>query len=653
LSPLPTKGTAPDLVVRQGSLSLRLSPDRMHALLELPAGHGEDPAQLRDRLDKLLNSQGVVHGIDQHAIDHILAGSGGGEGREIARGTPARNGNPQVEKHFSSALLSTGTQEGAEGEEGPPPCETIELVRQGKPIASVVLTGLVKAGSDIQGRPVAPKESVVLAAGANTVLSADRTILRAAVSGYPKLRRQQGPDGDVEVIELDPVVRLENEGMTATMTLLPSLPGQPALDIKALEELLHEAGVVFGIDTSALHRLAEHLATSIPAPLELLVARGRLPRQGEDAYLRFEVEIGPLPGKLLEDGSMDFRERRMFVGVRSGEVLACKVPATMGEAGCDVLGRPAPARPGRDLVVKVSDDAAFDAQSGEVRAVKSGVLSLVQENSLKVCSMQVIPGDINYATGNVDSRNSVAVNGSIMAGFIIRAGGDVEVKGNLNGGSILCGGNVVLHGGINGAASRIEAQGDADLKFINRGQAVAGGRAILRRESYYGTIHACGDIACEPSSRILGGEIVAGGKVVTGHIGSATAEPAYIAAAVDPQLFQQQQELLRQLGEKEAAWMQLEQRLGHDPNSPGAVRLVKELSRLQNRLADLSLIPPSLRDTRGQLLNPHQLGIDVHGTVFANTILRIGDVTQSLNADTSHKRFRLEPTGRTIVATSL
>jgi len=646
-----TKSSVADaLVFRQGALTLKLSPDRMQAILEVPAGHGEDPAVLRDRLEKLLHSQGVVHGVDQSAIERILTGSGGETAGEIARGTQPRNGNPQVENHFSTAMIQ-GVQE--EGDESPPAVETCELLRRGSQIASVVFTSSVKAGTDILGRPVEPEECIVLAAGANTVLSADRMTLRAAVSGYPKIRRQQNPSRGLVVIELEPVVQLGAEGMTASMTLQPSLPDKPALDQETLLALLQEAGVVFGIDTEAVHRIPEQLATPIPAPLDILVARGRLPRQGDDAYLRLEVELGPLPGKLLEDGSMDFRERRMFVGVRGGELLACKVAATKGEAGCDVLGRTVAARSGRDLVVKVSDDAGFDAQTGEVRALKSGVLSMVQENSLKVCSMLVIPGDIDYATGNIDSRDSVAVNGSIMAGFIVRAGGDVEIKGNINGGSIFCSGNVVLHGGINGATSRIEAQGDIDLKFINRGEAFADGRAVLRRESYYGTIHAGGDIACEPSSRILGGEIVAGGKVVTGQVGSATAEPAMIAAAVDPALFRQQQDLLRQLGEKEAAWMQLEQRLGHDSNAPGALRLIKELNRLQNRLADLSLIPPALRDPRGQIEKPHQVGIDVHGTIFANTLLRIGDVTQSLNEDTSHKRFRLDPTGRTIVVTSL
>jgi len=646
----PAAKTPETLVVRDGPLTLQLSADRMQATLELAAGHEEDSGALLERARHLLHSQKLVQGIDAEALERAVSAPGGMGPVLVARGTPARNGAPRLELHFATARLRSGDEEDPEA---PPPTETIELLRPGRPIASVELTGPVVPGCDLLGRPLAPQGGITLTAGPRTALAADGNQVTARISGYPQVRRGQNTGGETVAIELEPVVQLDPEGMTAAMKLLPPLPGSAVPDLATLQEMLREAGVVYGVELEALVRLGRQFDDIPLAPAEILVARGVLPRQGTDAFLRFEVEVGPLPGKLLEDGSMDFRERRMFVGVRAGELLACKVPATRGEAGRDVLGRPAPARAGRDLAVKVSDDAAFDESTGEIRALKAGVLSLVQGDSLKVCAMQLITGDVDFSTGNIDSRDSVKVGGAVHAGFIVKAGGDVELKGNLDGGSIISGGNVLLHGGISGSKGLVEARGDIDCKFIERGKALAGGNAVLRRECYYATIHAGGDILCEPSSRILGSELVAGGRLVTGQAGSATADPPMLAAAVDPEQFRLQQDLLRQLEEREQAWQQLEQRLGHDPHSPGALRLTKEMNRLRHRLADITLFPAALRDEGGRLRIPRQLGIDIHGSVFAGTLLRIGDVTLTLEADTSHKRFRLDPDGREIVASAL
>ena len=40
------------------------------------------------------------------------------------------------------------------------------------------------------------------------------------------------------------------------------------------------------------------------------------------------MDVGPVAGKLMGDGSIDFRERRMFIGVNKGELIATKVLAT-------------------------------------------------------------------------------------------------------------------------------------------------------------------------------------------------------------------------------------------------------------------------------------------------------------------------------------
>lgn len=88
--------------------------------------------------------------------------------------------------------------------------------------------------------------------------------------------------------------------------------------------------------------------------------------------------MGPLPGKIRGDGSIDFRDRKMFVGVNVGKLIAVNMPKTEGVAGKDVHGNSVPQNPGQDLIIKVTDDAVYDDETGEIRASRSGVLSMVR-----------------------------------------------------------------------------------------------------------------------------------------------------------------------------------------------------------------------------------------------------------------------------------
>ena len=135
------------------------------------------------------------------------------------------------------------------------------------------------------------------------------------------------------------------------------------------------------------------------ALLNITIARGLLPINGKDAYFRFEIETGPIPGKILKDGTIDFRERRIFTGVDENQVIAIKIPQTSGTPGMNVLGEVISPQPGNDLAVKVSGDVNYSPETGQVTATKAGVLSTVKGNDIKSKRQTNNPRECGFLSG--------------------------------------------------------------------------------------------------------------------------------------------------------------------------------------------------------------------------------------------------------------
>lgn len=153
-------------------------------------------------------------------------------------------------------------------------------------------------------------------------------------------------------VNMIPMVHVSTDKMQALLTLYPPLSDKPALQQEGLETILREEGINFGIDQAILTENVKKLAT-LKSPLNSIpIARGMLPIDGKDAYLRLELEIGPIPGKILRDGTIDFRERKIFTGVDENQVIAVRVPETIGTPGINVFGESIPQQPGKDITVK-------------------------------------------------------------------------------------------------------------------------------------------------------------------------------------------------------------------------------------------------------------------------------------------------------------
>ncbi len=513
-------------------------------------------------------------------------------------------------------------------------------------------------------------------AGTNTYLSEDKNQVLARVTGYPTIDFCPVQESDEKVLDVsvEPLFQLSENRMEASIIIKPLLYNYTTLTSENLYQLLTSAGIVSGVEYKELNLTKESIRKGFTDSDRIVLARGQETIAGTNAYLRFKLEIGPIAGKLLEDGSIDFRERKIMVPVSEGQVIAIKIPATEGTPGVTVLGEVIAPRPGEDIEVKTSNDAVYSPEKRQVSATSDGVLSVVQDNIIKVCSKQEIPGDIDYTTGNIESRNSVVIHGSVFPGFQVKTDGDLEIKGSIMSTQVSSLSNIVIKGGIIGNASSVTTSGDVDIRFIEQGQISCKGNCVIRKQCYYSYISSGGNIRCKEHSSIVGGELIAEGNISLGDAGAPSADPVFLAAGVVAKRLYQFRKLQQRLEEHQTSIIQ---RL---KGYTGVARTKKlrslksglEEMKLQhlriNMIPETDLYSRSIEETDTdqpvqtvtqndqtdtKSVDIGKISIDVHGTIFAGTLIQIGNRTLTVEHTIALRRFKLDDTKSHILAMPL
>jgi len=521
------------------------------------------------------------------------------------------------------------------------PVESAEIIRRGTPLIRLI-------PSEDSEAIVAP---CILIEGENSYLSDDRTVISSKVDGFPTLTRSSNKGIDQYLLSITPLCHISSDKMMADISLFPPVKGGIELHADLVKEILVENEIRFGFHNKHIQKLLDTCKTNNSKILREPVARGLLPMDGKDSFLRFAIEIGPLPGKILGNGKIDFRERKMFVGVKKGQTIATRIPATAGTPGLNVSREQVKQVPGRDLPVIVSDDASYNEETGIITASKNGILSMVGNNSIKVCSKQVIPGNIDYSTGNIESHDAVEISGTILPGFKVVTHGDLLLGGNARSAIIECKGNLVIKGGIRGQQSNVKVDGDADFSFMEKGRLRVKGNVIIRKQAYYTKIMVDGDIICTENSQIMAGKLLCGGNLTLGSVGSANSPPALIAAGISPGRYLRYLNLRSQLFDNTEELTLFLQRFGVTKKVQERKSMEETIRLLKREMRQLDLVPGAIKTERDRYIET--ISIKVYGTLFAGTEIQIGNATKTIYHDRHKVRFSLERQGGELVESEL
>lgn len=338
-------------------------------------------------------------------------------------------------------------------------------------------------------------------------------------------------------------VELTEDEMKAYVHFVPPRFSGRHMEVDDVLEALKNAGVVTGIKEEQIREYLEQMDYGTP----LLAAEGEKPRHGQNAYVDYKVRIDRAGVAFEEDekGQVDFRDLDLLENVVVGQVLAVKVPAEEGIPGRTVTNRVLPAKSGKDTNIGYGKNTILSEDGMELTAATNGQV-VFKNNKILVEEVLYINGDVSLETGNITSLGSVVIAGSVQDNFIVKAAGNVEIKGTVQKALIEAEGDIVIRQGISGRdEAKIESTaGSIYAKFIQQTSVMAEIDVVVSEGILHSNVDAGSRILCNGKrARIVGGLIRAGEEVNARFIGSDSFTKTEIRVGIIPKVLQQVAEL--------------------------------------------------------------------------------------------------------------
>ena len=228
--------------------------------------------------------------------------------------------------------------------------------------------------------------------------------------------------------------------------------------------------------------------------------------------------------------------------VKAGQLVARRTPPTPGAAGKDVKGKPLPANEGQDRSLQAGDNvgAEMEGKMEQFYATSDGALRS-SNDELFVVERLTIKGDVSFNTGNLDFEGEIYVDGSVVQGFSVKAGGAITIADTVESGATVASQEDITVGkGIVGRRTKIVAGGNVRAQFVQEATVRTGKDIVLGNYAYHAHLRAGGRIAVFRGIGTRGGSIMGGQSwarqgMETHIAGTRTGTPTTLTAGLDPE----------------------------------------------------------------------------------------------------------------------
>ncbi|MDG0793569.1 FapA family protein [Cohnella ginsengisoli] len=395
-----------------------------------------------------------------------------------------------------------------------------------------------------------------------------------------------------------------------------------------------------------------------------VVAIGLQPNPGVNGYVKvlFEDQSQSKRPAEREDGSVDYREMKQLANVKTGQLIATRVPPLPGTAGIAVTGDPVAPKEGKEASFKVGKNVVVNPDKTAMYAAMDGLVTWTDKDKLNVFPVYEINGDVDYHTGNIDFVGTVVIRGNVLTGFRIRASGDIRVTGGVEGADLESDGSIEISGGIIGSGKgHVKAGVDVKCSFVQESNVTAGQDVIVSQSIMHSNIRAVRSIRCEGAKGlIVGGLLQAGDLVVARTIGNSMSTVTSIEVGLKPELRQELADLrqqVRQLSESldktEKALVLLDQLAAAGQLSADRLTMRIKLNSTRRLVTEeLKVAKANILEIERTLEDTDQAKVNVLHTVFGGTKIVIGRYTRFVKDSAKRVTFRYDE-GEIAMATLL
>lgn len=444
-------------------------------------------------------------------------------------------------------------------------------------------------------------------------------------------------------------VLVSDDRMTAKLQILHE-DVDFSCTVEQLEQFLKQNGVRFGIHMETLAQIAQEPRKFMFN--QVTIARGILPKDGEDGYIRyhFDMQTEKKPAE-LEGGKVDFKEVTNLNNIKKGQLIAERVPAGSGTEGRAVTGDPIPAKKGKEVRLKPGKNVVMDQEQQMLYAAIDGLVTITERDKINVFPVYEVNGDVDYAIGNIDFVGNVVIRGNVLSGFRIKASGDVRIIGGVEAAEIICDGSVEITAGIMGTGKGlVKAAKNVKCSFIQEGNVEAGEDILVTQSIMHSTIRAGRNVVCMGAKGLIVGGLVQAGEQIKARVfGNTTSTATVLEVGVLPQLRNEMSELrvrLRELtgnaDKTDKALKLLDQMAATGQLPPDKAEMRKRLSVTRGQMNEQTMeIRERILEIEKSLEDISNAKVEVTNTIYSGCRVVIGRYTRFIKDTTGRVIFRM------------
>ncbi len=413
-------------------------------------------------------------------------------------------------------------------------------------------------------------------------------------------------------------------------------PGTIAPAFETIMGALQEKKIVYGIDEEAIRK-------GLEGESDFIAARGKPQENGRDAEIKrnFSLQEKGKPAKMQYD-KVDYKNLNLFVIARKGQVLVERIPHTSGTPGMTVFGNEVKPRAGKMRPLPAGKNTEVKDENFLIAAMDGQIVD--NGSKINIDPQLSIKDDVGVGTGDIDFVGAVEINGSVQAGFKVKATGDISVKGMVNGGTVT-GRNVYVAGGVQGMnRGTITAEEDVRVGFAENATIEAGNAIFIDDVALHSELRAGRLLAVEGKRGLIAGGYVAAGKEIRAKtIGNQAYTATKVVVGVNPMIQRKYQETCRSYAAAKKQLAQLTKTL----NTLGKVDLTKlpphraaqisELTRAQFPLAaQVEREEKLIRELEDQIAQMKEGRVRVSDKIYPGTKIVINSVMKNVQAEEQH-----------------
>ncbi len=336
-------------------------------------------------------------------------------------------------------------------------------------------------------------------------------------------------------------VDVSSDGLSATVT--PTRPIPETMTAEGLRAFLKTHEISYGLVTN--EEIEAFLHEKARTGEAFTIAEGTPPEPGKDAEIRHHFNTDPMKvGTINEGGNIDFKDKGEIPQVKSGDLLAERIPPQEGTAGTTVTGRSIPPPKPRNLKLRKGKGTTVSDDGLRLFAEAGGRPEISADGKVFVFSEHKITGDVDLKTGHVDFEGDIHVNGTVNKGFRVR-GGSLTAN-EVVGADLDIRGDVMVTGGVIGATIRIG--GNLRARYLHKTRVLAFGNVVLDKEVIDSDVETSGAFVVK-NGPVLSSRVTAKKGIETLQVGSSTSNPCVLTVGTDDRVKHEIQEIQTRIEE--------------------------------------------------------------------------------------------------------